>query len=132
MLLSVPEDFEVPDIPRESSGKQTSELNRIVFSFHQLIERLEKNNQALESRAGQLRSLGEVMEFNPARPHSNRLLKLGLQKACEGIGAGRGPKLGGAGRWAYLRVPFRGRCALERWPAGDGAGLRVLPVLDCR
>jgi GAF domain-containing protein len=80
----------LPDIPQGSEEKQTSELNRIVFSFHQLIERLEKNNQALESRAGQLRSLREVVELNPASSNSTRLLKLGLQKACEGISARRG------------------------------------------
>ncbi len=111
-VRSISEDLEqsLPDIPRESAGKQTSELNRIVFSFHQLIERLEKNNQALESRAGQLRSLGEVMEFTPARPNSTRLLKLGLHKACEGIGAERG--------WVLLldesrRHHFRVACEVD-------------------
>jgi GAF domain-containing protein len=70
--------------------KQTSELSRIVFSFHDLAERLEKTNRALESRAGQLTGLGEIMQFGPATQNGSRLLKLGLQKACEGVGAGRG------------------------------------------
>jgi len=100
----------LPDILRESAGKQTSELNRIVFSFHQLIERLENNNQALESRAGQLRSLGEVLAFSPARQNSTHLLQLGLQKACEGIGAERG--------WVLLlddsrRHHFRVACEVD-------------------
>ncbi len=91
-IRCISEDLEqsLSDIPRDSGERQTSELNRIVFSFHQLIDRLEKNNQALESRAGQLRSLGELMEFSPTTANSNLLLKLGLQKACEGIDAGRG------------------------------------------
>lgn len=111
-IRSISENLEqsLPDIPRDSAEKQTSELNRIVFSFHQLLERLEKNNQALESRATQLRSLGEVMELSPASPNSTRLLKLGLQKACEGIGAGRG--------WVLLldesrRHHFRVACEVD-------------------
>jgi GAF domain-containing protein len=80
----------LPDVRQHSGEKQTSELNRIVYSFHQLIERLEKNNQALASHAGQLRSFGEVMQLSPATPDTTGLLKLGLQKACEGVGAGRG------------------------------------------
>ena len=70
--------------------KQTSELNRIVSSFHDLVERLEKTNRALEFRAGQLTRLGEIMQFGPATQNGSRLLKLGLQKACEGVDAGRG------------------------------------------
>jgi GAF domain-containing protein len=91
-IRSISEDLEqsLYDMPRESVDKQTGELNRIVYSFHQLIDRLEKNNQALESRAGQLRSLGEVMELSPASANSHILLKLGLEKACEGIAARRG------------------------------------------
>lgn len=91
-IRSISENLEqsLPEVQQDCSKKQTSELNRIVFSFHQLIERLEKNNQALESRAWQLRSFGEVMQPSPATPNTTRLLKLGLQKACEGVGAGRG------------------------------------------
>ena len=98
------------DVRQGSGEKQTSELNRIVFSFQQLIERLEKNNQALESRAGQVRSFGEVMQFNPVTPNASRLLKLGLQKACEGVEAGRG--------WVLLldesrRHHFRVACEVD-------------------
>lgn len=74
----------------DSSSKQTNELNRIVTSFQELVTRMEKNNQALESRAGQLRSLGELTDPNSTSLSANFLLKLGLQKACEGVGAGRG------------------------------------------
>ena len=80
----------VPEIRQESTDKQTSELNQIVFSFQQLVDRLENNNQALESRAGQLRSLGELMNLSSSVPHSRPLLKLGLEHACEGVGAERG------------------------------------------
>ena len=91
-IRSISENLEqsLDDGRPEVSAKQTSELNRIVSSFHKLIDRLEKNNQALELRAGQLRSFGEVMQFNPTSPSTTRLLKLGLQRACEGVGAGRG------------------------------------------
>lgn len=80
----------VPEIRQESTEKETSELNRIVFSFQQLVDRLENNNQALESRAGQLRSLGELMNLSSSVPHSRPLLKLGLEQACQGVGAERG------------------------------------------
>ena len=98
------------DVRPEFKEKQKSELYRIVFSFHKLIERLEKNNQALESRAGQLRSFGEVMQFSPANPNTTDLLKLGLQKACEGVGAERG--------WVLLldesrRHHFRVACEVD-------------------
>ena len=111
-IRSISENLEqsLPDVRRDSREKQTSELNRIVFSFHQLIERLENNNQALESRAGQLRSFGEVMQLSPATPNATRLLKFGLQKACEGVGAGRG--------WVLLldetrRHHFRVACEVD-------------------
>lgn len=55
-----------------------------------MIDRLAKNNQALESRAGQLRSFGEIMRLGPAISHTTSLLRLGLQKACERIDDGRG------------------------------------------
>ena len=98
------------DVRPEFKEKQKSELYRIVFSFHKLIERLEKNNQALESRAGQLRSFGEVMQFSPANQNTTDLLKLGLQKACEGVGAERG--------WVLLldesrRHHFRVACEVD-------------------
>ena len=80
----------VPQGQVDSSTSQTNELNRIVTSFQELVDRLEKNNQALESRAGQLRSFGELTDPNSAIIPANALLKLGLQKACEGIGARRG------------------------------------------
>ncbi|MCG6917518.1 MAG: GAF domain-containing protein, partial [Deltaproteobacteria bacterium] len=91
-IRCISEDLEqfLADMPRDSGEKQGSELSRIVFSFHQLIDRLEKNNQALESRAGQLRSLGELIEFSVANANTKLVLKLGLQKACQGIDAGRG------------------------------------------
>jgi GAF domain-containing protein len=91
-IRSISENLEksLDEIRPEIKEKQTSELNRIVFSFHSLIDRLEKNNQALESRAGQLRAFGEVIELSSASPNTTGLLKLGLQKACEGVGAGRG------------------------------------------
>jgi GAF domain-containing protein len=91
-IRSISENLErsLDDVRPEFKEKQTSELNRIVLSFHRLIDRLEKNNQALESRAGQLRSFGEVMQLSPGSPSTTGLLKLGLQKACEGVGAGRG------------------------------------------
>ena len=111
-IRSISENMEqsLPDVRQGFGEKQTSELNRIVFSFQQLIERLEKNNQALESRAGQLRSFGEVIQFSPATPNASRLLKLGLQKACEGVGAGRG--------WVLLldesrRHHFRVTCEVD-------------------
>jgi len=112
-IRSISEDLEqsLEEVQQDSSKKQTSELNRIVFSFHQLIERLEKNNQALESRAWQLHSFGEVMQLSPATANTTRLLKLGLQKACEGVGAGRG--------WVLLldesrRHHFKVACEVDR------------------
>ena len=111
-IRSISEKLEqsLPDVRQDSKQKQTSELNRIVLSFHQLIERLENNNQALETRAGQLRSFGEVMQLSPATLNTTRLLKLGLQKACEGVGAGRG--------WVLLldesrRHHFRVACEVD-------------------
>lgn len=83
-------EHSVPDFQQDSAEKHTSELNRIVYSFQHLIDRLEKNNQALEARAGQLHSLGELMNLSSSVAHTNGLLRLGLEKACEGIGAGRG------------------------------------------
>ncbi len=80
----------LPGLQQRYGAEQTSELNRIVSSFQELIDRLEKNNQALELRAAQLRSLGELSDPNSSTLCANRLLKLGLQRACEGIGAGRG------------------------------------------
>jgi GAF domain-containing protein len=111
-IRSISENLEqsLDDGQSEFDGKQTSELNRIVFSFHKLIDRLEKNNRALESRAGQLRSFGEIMELSPASPNPTRLLKLGLQKACQGVAAGRG--------WVLLldesrRHHFRVACEVD-------------------
>ena len=80
----------VSDTRHESGATQTSELNKIVVTFQQLIDRLEKNNQALESRAIQLRSLAEITDPHSASMGANLLIKLGLQKACEVIGASRG------------------------------------------
>jgi len=111
-IRSISDNLEqsLDDSFQEPREKKTSELNRIVFSFHQLIERLEKNNQALESRAGQLRTLAEIMQFDPATPNSGGLLRLGLQKACEGMIAGRG--------WVLLldesrRHHFRVACEVD-------------------
>ncbi|MEJ2235103.1 MAG: hypothetical protein P8X67_14375, partial [Syntrophobacterales bacterium] len=58
-IRSISESIEqsVADTQHDSGARQTSELNKIVFSFQQLMDRLEKNNQALESQAIQLRSL---------------------------------------------------------------------------
>jgi len=80
----------VSDIRHESGPTQTSELNKIVVSFQQLMDRLEKNNQTLESQAIQLRSLAELTDPHSASMGANLLVKLGLQKACEVIGASRG------------------------------------------
>ena len=111
-IRSISENLEqsLDDSLQKPREKKTSELNRIVSSFHELIERLEKNNQALESRAGQLRTLAEIMEFVPAGPNAGQLLRLGLQKACEGVRAGRG--------WVLLldesrRHHFRVACEVD-------------------
>jgi len=91
-IRNISENLEqsVPQGQVDSSTKQTNELNRIVTSFQELVDRLEKNNQALESQAGQLRSFRELTDPNSASIPANVLLKIGLQKACEGIGARRG------------------------------------------
>lgn len=111
-LRSISDSLEqsLDDNRQGSREKQTSELNRIVSSFHDLLERLEKNNGALESRASQLSGLGEIMQFGAATQNGSRLLRLGLQKACEGVGAGRG--------WILLldesrRHHFRVACEID-------------------
>jgi len=91
-IRNISKDLEqsVPKGQVDSSTNQTNELNRIVTSFQELVDRLEKNSQALESRSGQLRSFGELIDPNSTAIPANVLLKLGLQIACEGIGARRG------------------------------------------
>jgi GAF domain-containing protein len=69
---------------------QTSELNRIVASFQQLLDRLEENNQKVELKAAQLRCLVELADSSSDSIDTNLLLELGLQQACRGVGAGRG------------------------------------------
>jgi GAF domain-containing protein len=91
-IRSISESIEtsVADTRHESGLGQTSELNKIVVSFQQLMDRLENNNQALEIQAIQLRSLAEITDPNSVSMGSNLVVKLGLQKACEVIGASRG------------------------------------------
>jgi GAF domain-containing protein len=80
----------VSGIHNDSGAKNISELNRIAISFQHLIDRLEENNQVLELRAGQLRSLGEIAESSFGSADTTCLLDLGLQKACDGIAADSG------------------------------------------
>lgn len=94
-IRSISESIEnsISDGDQISGSKQTSELNRIVFSFRQLLDRFEENNQALELKVGQLRSLGELTDGGSAFLDEDVLLELALQKACGGICAGRGTVL---------------------------------------
>ena len=91
-IRNISENIEqsVADSRPESGVRQTSELSKIVVSFQQLMDRLEKNNQALESQAIQLRSLAELTDPNSVSMGANLVVKLGLEKACEVIGASRG------------------------------------------
>jgi formate hydrogenlyase transcriptional activator len=54
------------------------------------MDRLEKNNQLLESQAMQLRSLAEITDPNSVSMAPDLVVKLGLQKACEVVSASRG------------------------------------------
>ncbi|NIQ88354.1 MAG: hypothetical protein GWN93_04460, partial [Deltaproteobacteria bacterium] len=72
-IHSISESIEqsVADSRHESGAGQTSELNKIVVSFQQLMDRLEKNNQALESQTIQLRSLAEITDPNSVSMGAN-------------------------------------------------------------
>lgn len=80
MLAAVSRDRQpAPSMPH-------SELNRIVGSFQQLLERLEETSHRLEERSNQIRLLSEFADM-VSSPSMERLLEFALEKACSGTGA---------------------------------------------